>query len=329
MVTSRQITRGVVRTMKAMDRAAKQAERQRIARQNALHKQAVSDSSSRAVAQYEEIIEALIGAHRVDFRRRDWFKTATAPRVAPPERGSDAEDAAQEEFDAYTPNWMSRLFGRQQRDLERLAQRVMEARRRDNEAYIQMVQAAHARNAEIDAAQRLVERQPDAIVEALELHSDLGDLPFSIEGMDTLFIDDRVIALVDGLDLEDMPEESISLLKSGKASLKAIPVGKRIEMHRDAICSAAARVAIECLSVLPVDEVEVLMLTDILDRGTGHIISAPVLHLRVSAQALQVTNMARTEAAAFVERLGGHYEWSKREGFRALNPAAFGIDLNE
>src|SRR3546814_8288740 len=71
----------------------------------------------------------------------------------------------------------------------------------------------------------------------------LGDLPFSVEGLDTLFIDGRVVAVVDGLDLEDMPEESISLLKSGKASVKAIPVGKRHELHRDAICSAAVRVA--------------------------------------------------------------------------------------
>src|SRR3546814_8783265 len=75
----------------------------------------------------------------------------------------------------------------------------------------------------------------------------LGDLPFSVEGLDTLFIDGRVVAVVDGLDLEDMPEESISLLKSGKASVKAIPVGKRHELHRDAICSAAVRVAIEFL----------------------------------------------------------------------------------
>jgi hypothetical protein len=40
-------------------------------------------------------------------------------------------------------------------------------------------------------------------------------------------------------------------------------------MHRDAICSAALRVAIEFLTTLPLDGVEVLMLTDVLDAATS------------------------------------------------------------
>src|SRR3546814_17541173 len=91
-------------------------------------------------------------------------------------------------------------------------------------------------------AQQIVERDPEAMVRALEDHSALGDLPFSVEGLDTLFIDGRVVAVVDGLDLEDMPGESISLLKSGKASVKAIPVGKRHELHQIGRASCRERV---------------------------------------------------------------------------------------
>ncbi|WP_031309068.1 hypothetical protein [Sphingobium sp. C100] len=201
-------------------------------------------------------------------------------------------------------------------------------RARDDAEHKRRADAADAENRRIAHAQRLVERNPDAMVKALEEESALGDLPFSVEGLDTLFIDGRVVAVVDGLDLEDMPEESVTLLKSGKASVKALPIGKRYELHRDAICSAAVRVAIEFLAVLPIEEVEVVMLTDILDRGSGHIDAHPVLHLRVTLQALNTLNLARTEASALVERLGGHMEWNKREGFRAINAAAFGIDLD-
>lgn len=66
------------------------------------------------------------------------------------------------------------------------------------------------------------------------------------------------------------------------------------------------------------------MLTDILDRGSGHIQSLPVLHLRVTSQALGSLNLPRTQAIAVVERLGAHMDWSKRDGFRAINPAALG-----
>ena len=123
-------------------------------------------------------------------------------------------------------------------------------------------------------------------------------------------------------------ESNLSLLKSGKASFKALASGKRMKMHRDAICSAALRVAIEFLSTLPLDEVEVLMLTDVLDPATGHIDGAPVLYVRVADQALRAVNLGRTDACALLERLGGHMSWSRRDGFRAINAAAFGIDLS-
>lgn len=245
MVTSRQFVRGVGRTMRAMDRAAKQAERQRVARQQALFRQAHLDVSARAAAEYDEIVEALTGAHRVPLSRVDWLTTATAHDLPMPERRSDGEDAAAARLAEYSPGWFARTFGREQKERDRLAHEVTAARARDDAAHSAATAAANSRNAEIAAARRVVDRAPDAMVAALDDHSALGSLPFSVEGVDTLLLDGRTIAIVDGLDLEDMPEESVTLLKSGKASAKELAVGKRIEMHRDAICSAAIRVALE------------------------------------------------------------------------------------
>lgn len=313
--------------MRAMDRAAKQAERQRAARQQTLHRQAHLNASASAAAEYEEIVEALTGAHRVPLSRVDWLTTATAPDLPMPERRSDGEDAAAARLAEYSPGWFARTFGREQKERDRRADEVTTSRSRDDAAHSAEMAAAKGRNAEIAAARRVVDRDPEAMVAALDEHSALGSLPFSVEGLDTLLMDGRTIAIVDGLDLEDMPEETVTLLKSGKASVKDLAVGKRIEMHRDAICSAAIRVALEYLAALPIDEVEVLMLTDILDRGSGHIESLPVLHLRATSQALRSLNLPRTQAIAVVERLGAHMDWSKRDGFRAINPAAFGVEL--
>jgi hypothetical protein len=314
--------------MRAMDRAAKQAERQRVARQQAMHRQAYLDASARAAAEYEAFVEGLTGSHRVPLSRVDWLTTATAQDVATPARTSVAEDAAATRLAEYVPGWFARTFGREQKARDRLADEVEAARHSDDAAHTAGVAAADARNAEIVAARRVVDRDPDAMVAALDEHSSLGNLPFSVEGVDMRLLDGRTIAIVDGLDLEDMPGETITLLKSGKASVKDLAAGKQLEMHRDAICSAALRVAMEFLAALPIEEVEVLMLTDILDRGTGHIQSLPVLHLRATSQALGALNLPRTQAAAVVERLGAHMDWSKRDGFRAINAAAFGIDLS-
>lgn len=328
MVTSRQFARGMVRTMRAMDRAAKQAERQRIARQNALHRAAMLDASAQAAAEYDEMVQALTGAHRIALAKRDWLTGATAPEEVPPPRENSEEWAARARLDAYVPGFVDRILRRGEKVVSGLADDVEAARRRDDQAHDRAVEACAARNAFAAEARKVVDLDPDALVAALEEHSGLGRLPFSVEGIDTIFLEGRIIAVVDGLDLDDMPEETVTLLKSGKASFKSLAIGKRLEMHRDAICSAALRVAIEFLATLPLSEVEVLMLTDLLDLATGHIERAPVLHVRVSAQALQSVNLARADAWALVERLGGHMNWGRRDGFRAINAAAFGIDLD-
>ena len=53
----------------------------------------------------------------------------------------------------------------------------------------------------------------------------------------------------------------------------------------------------------------------------------PVLRLRATSQALSALNLQRTQAVAVIECLGAQVDWSKREGFRAISKAAFGIEL--
>jgi hypothetical protein len=108
----------------------------------------------------------------------------------------------------------------------------------------------------------------------------------------------------------------VTLLQSGKASVKPLSQGRVLELHRDTICSAAVRAAAECLAALPVETIEVVMRTDLLDRGSGHIGAVPVLWLRATAQALAAVNPP--QADALVERLGGHWDWSRKEGFRPI-----------
>lgn len=327
MVTSRQVTRGVIRTMRAMDRNAKQAQRRRLAYQKVLEREAMLEAAGEAVREYEEMIDALVGAHRVSVPRQNWATKAALPLSALPARASTAENEAKTALANYRPSWFTKVLKRQEKVRQLLEDAIDRARVRDDQAHFARVQEVEDRNADIRRAQRVLALEQDALIEALEDHSSLDDLPFSIEGLDTLFIGTRVIAVVEGLDLEDIPAESVSLLKSGKASVKAIPVGRRYELHREAICSAAVRAALEYLAILPLDEVEVVMLADLLDRASGHILAQPVLYLRTTSQALRAVNLERAEAAALVERLGGHFDWTKRDGFRPINPAAFGIEL--
>ncbi len=253
---------------------------------------------------------------------------ASAAPLDLPGMSRRAEAAASEKLENYRPPWLARVMKRDQKVRAALIEEIARARVKDEKEFATAVETARRHNDDISRAIRVLELDPDAMIEALETYSALDDLPFSVEGIDTIFLDDRVIAIVDGLDLEDMPEETVSLLKSGKASFKTLTAAKRMELHREAICSAAVRVAIEYFSALPIEEVEVLMLSDTLDRATGYIDPEPVLYLRTTLQALRLVNLERADPVALVERLGGHFDWNRKDGLRPINAAAFGIDLS-
>jgi hypothetical protein len=272
------------------------------------------------------MVEAIVGSHRGPLQRRDWLKTATTPELASAEYSDRLERRAQRELEDYVPGWFAKTFGLEKRKREALEEAILQARSADEKEFDQRRLQVERENAAIRFAQRVVVLDHAAIVEVLDEHTQLGNLPFSVEGIDVLFTDDnRIIAVVDGLDLDDMPDQSVTLLQSGKASIKALPKSRVLDLHRLNICSSALRVALEFLNALPLDAVEVVMQSDILDRATGHIESTPVVYVRVAAQALTSVNLQRADADALVDRLGGHYEFNKRDGFRPLNLDPFNI----
>lgn len=158
MVTSRQLARGMVRTMRAMDRAAKQAERQRIARQNASHRAAMLDASAQAVADYEEMVEALTGGHRFTFGKRDWLTAATAPDEPHPARRDDEELAARARLDGYVPGFLDKVLRRGEKVVARLADDIDAARRRDDDLHARTAKAVASMNAQAAVARKVVER---------------------------------------------------------------------------------------------------------------------------------------------------------------------------
>lgn len=328
MVTYRQVGRGMMRTMRAIDREAKRAERQRWAYEKAALKQEMLESAFAAVQEYEHLISMLTGAHRVTLSPRDWSSIAESETAILPQEDDTHERRAMRNLAEYQPGWMARTFGGEVRRRAELERQVELGRRTDRSRFEERLAEYERRNSEIAEAKKILELNQEAVVEVLDQRSELGNLPFSVEGIDVLFTDDnRIIAVVDGLDLEDMPEQSLSLLQSGKASVKALPKSKQLELHRLNICSSAIRVALEFLNLLPLAAVEVVMESDVLDCSTGHIDPHPVLYVKVAAQALGSINLQRAEADALVERLGGHFDFNKKDGFRPLNLVPFNIPL--
>lgn len=149
---------------------------------------------------------------------------------------SDREETAQWAEQLYRPGWFARTFGFEKRRRLKLAKGVVAARDADEADFLDRKVADQAHTEEIAFAQKVVARQPEALAKALEVNGELENLPFSAEEVEVRFTHDgRLIAIVDRLDFDDMPDQSVTLLQSGKASFKPLARTRILELHRDAL----------------------------------------------------------------------------------------------
>lgn len=310
--------------MRAIDREARKSKRRREIYAKAAAKHAMLQASARAANQYEDLVSLLCEGHKTTFKRSAFAMLATEKWPEDPVFDDVKERAARQAFETYVPGWFARTFRLANGKRKRLEAAIEKAKLNDKDDHAERIEATARRRDDIQAAKALVNLQPEAVAKAVSKHVDMSEI--AVETLSVSVVDGRIVALLDALEIDDMPDEAVTLLQSGKASTKAIPAGKRQELHRDNICSSALRAAIDLLQVLPVDALEVISQTDILDAGTGHITAEPVLYMRVTAQALASVNPKQTEPVALAERLGATFNWTRKSGFRAIDLTAFGFD---
>lgn len=323
MVTARQFGRGVSSFMRAVERDNQRAHRQRLAHEKAALKHALLADSADAAGEYEDFVSYLTEGHRLAFSRYDWRGEAEA--VSPPDAcaADTQERAAKGVLEGYNPTWLSQRLGMAEKRRTELAALVAEGRRKDEEAFRAAEGRVTERRRQIEFAQAVLRQEAHALARALEDKADLTGV--AAENLRAIFISGRVFALVDGFEIDDLPMQSVSLLQSGRASVKPLAAAKRSEMHRDNVCSVALKVAVEFLQALPVEAVEVVVLSDLLDRGTGHIEAQPVLYGRITAQALGALNLQMADAYPAAERLGLNLNWSRKDGLKSLELEPFGL----
>lgn len=318
-MTARQVGLGVARAVRTMEREAERAQRRRIAEEKARVRQAMLDASAEAAESYERFISFLTDAHRVPFKRRDWVSTAMATPPPDAARTPVNEQVAVGALARYRPGWFAEILGIAKRRRKKLAGLLAKAKVADDEAFDRNKAQVVARREEITFAKSILAKDRAAMTKALDSYGDFTGV--AIEGFKILYVNGRVIAFVNGVEQDDLPTSSVTLLQSGKASTKPLPTSKIFELHRDAVCSAAIRVAVEVLEVLPLEIVEVVVQCDLLDRSTGHITPQPIFYALVAAQALSNVNLKLADPAPLAERLGAHFEWNKRDGFAAIDLA--------
>lgn len=306
MTTMRQFQRGVTRTVRFMEREAQRREKLNRLRE-----------ASYAAESYATLMRALTEAHHVVMRRRDW-SSARAQAELDPQPDTLHERFAIASRDGYQPSPLARWLGLADKRRAKLEQAIINARTQDARDHECAVAGVRARNLERAKMAAVIALEPMAVMEVIEELSTADRFPLALKGLSLQFGGECLAAHADGIDIDDLPTQSITLLQSGKASVKALSKARIFELHRDTSCSLAARMAVELLGEFPIETIEIVVHSKILDRGTGNMLRQPTVVLRTTAQALASVNLARAEASFLIEHLGGRFSFNKREGLSRI-----------
>lgn len=309
---ARDTARTIIATMNRIDRATKRALRERERKERPTAKRSTAPS---AAAAYEALFEQLTRPHCVGYERLDWNEIATRGLVEPAIRRNELEQKARRKLANYQPGLIDALFGNGAERRRALAEKVLEAAKKDAELYAIAKRNAEMHNLDVNLAASVMALDLNSIETALKAHVPAKDLATILEGFAvTMPMPGKLVVYIDALELDAMPDESVDLGDNDRSVYRQLPEGLRQEMHLANVCGVTLRVGLEVMQVVPVDAVDIVTRC-FLPNARGDFDQHPVIHVKLPHHALKAMDLRRLEPVSTITALGGRINWEIGRGF--------------
>jgi hypothetical protein len=262
---------------------------------------------------YEALIKRLTEAHHVAFKRIDWAQIEEDGPMAPSVPRDAVSSAARRKLTDYRPSLADSLLGRERDRRRELTEKVVEAARADAELYAKAKAAADAHNRMLALAGEVRALNPDAIAGVLKVNGAAKALKDVVEAWSLSAAGPRLIAQVDLIEFDALPDEACKASAAGVAAWAALSAAERAQLQLANACSVALRAAVEVLQAAPVEIVEVIARV-CRPGGLADADFDPVLHVKVPAIALAKANLKKMEAPTVVSALSATLDWTNVRG---------------
>lgn len=314
--------RGALRSFAAAARAAeREAQRQHKAALN----QQMTDDAAAAVTDWETYIENLVRVHARTGDAVDWNAMASRAQPVEPQLGHSEERDAEAALAQFKPGLFDFLTGGTKQRRAKLERALADAPERDAATYA----AARTKYAsdlsewegDTALARRLISGEAKALSEVI------AEMSRSIEGQSLIgseiafSIDDNFVhakPYVHGNDI--IPSVRRKQLASGKLSESKMPVGQFNELYQDYVASVALKVAGELFHVVPLEEIYVTCLTDMLNPQTGHKEKSAILSVQFVRATFFKLNLANLDPSDAMRNFRHAMAFKKGQGFSPIEP---------
>jgi len=317
-------------TLRSISAAQRRAEREALKRQRELERQQKRlekmqelERASYEVQVYENYIEILTSIQKDCSDPWNWESIQSMPPPDEPTKTNTNEKLAQSNLDAYKPGFGDRMLKRVDTKRNELAVAVEDGRKKDEQAYqdafVEYKQAYSDWEAIRELATRILSGDIDAFTDAIRQADPFSEISQLGSAIRFTVNEDFLVEATIHVNGEDViPNETKTLLKSGKLSVKKTTKTKFYELYQDYVCGAVLRVARELFALLPIEMAIVTAVGELLNTKTGHMEEQPILSVAIPRQTLSKLNFDMLDPSDSLDNFLHRMKFLKTKGFQAI-----------
>ncbi|HDX8345317.1 TPA: hypothetical protein RQM99_001709 [Aeromonas dhakensis] len=316
--------RSINAAAKRADRHAKRRQRELLKNQIAYEKMQELEKAAYEVDVFENYIDVIQSIHKDCGDSVDWLKISTSQEPAKPLIISDNERQAIARLNSFAPSFIDKLFGKVTSKRQKLEKEVSIAKVKDTQ-----INSTNLSQWNIDVeewkervslARRLLNGDISAkidIIKELNPFSEIDHLGSGVKF--TIQENGLLIVTINIHGANIIPKEQKTLLKSGRLSIKSMPVSRFNEIYQDYVCSVVLRVANEIFSILPDDKLIINAEDHLLNKSTGHLEPQSLLSVYITRDGVSRLNMEYIDPSDAMNNFIHNVNFKKTKGFEPVN----------
>ena len=316
--------RSINAAAKRADRHAKRRQRELLKNQIAYEKMQELEKAAYEVDVFENYIDVIQSIHKDCGDSVDWLKISTSQEPAKPLIISDNERQAIARLNSFAPSFIDKLFGKVTSKRQKLEKEVSIAKVKDTQ-----INSTNLSQWNIDVeewkervslARRLLNGDISAkidIIKELNPFSEIDHLGSGVKF--TIQENGLLIVTINVHGANIIPKEQKTLLKSGRLSIKSMPVSRFNEIYQDYVCSVVLRVANEIFSILPDDKLIINAEDHLLNKSTGHLEPQSLLSVYITRDGVSRLNIEYIDPSDAMNNFIHNVNFKKTKGFEPVN----------
>lgn len=316
--------RGAVRSfgaaMRKMDREMKRQQRIQEKQQRDYQRMQEFERVTHEVQDYNEFMNSLVNIHKNCTDKIDWESIRYLRPPEKPARSYHYEHQATLALNNYKPGFFEKLFGTDAKRRYQLQNEVCIAKQRDQDTYNHFLKTYKANMKKYKNDKKLAKKickgDLESYFKALSIYNSFSEISLLGEDINFSFVDPKlIVAQLKSHSKDIVPPEVKTQLKSGKLSVKKMPITRFWECYFNHICSSNLRIARELFALLPIEMVLINTNSDLLNEQTGHLDETPILSVLIPRDTLDNLNFEHIVPLESLKNFVHNINFKKTKGF--------------